>query len=56
METSTEKKLPVSNNLMQVESAHVPPESILNEELETLFIASIQTLNAVIKSVEKMKF
>ena len=44
METSTERQLPESNNLMQVESAHVPPENMLNEELETLTIASIQTL------------
>ena len=36
METSTEKQLPVSSNLMEEKSAHVPPENILNEELETL--------------------
>ena len=44
METSTEKQLPVSNNLMEAKSAHVPPENMLNEELETLIMASIQTL------------
>ena len=44
METSTEKQLPVSNNLMQVESAHVPQKNMLNEELETLIMAFIQTL------------
>ena len=44
METSTEKQLPVSNNLMEVECAYVPPENMLNEELETLIMASIQTL------------
>lgn len=29
---------------MEVEPMHAPPENILNEELETLIIASIQTL------------
>ena len=43
METSTEKQLPVSNNLMKEESTHVPQENMLNEELETLIMASIQT-------------
>ena len=43
MGTSTEKQLLVSNNLMEVESAHVLPENMLNEELETLTMASIQT-------------
>ena len=28
---------------MEKESAHVPPENILNEELESLIMASIQT-------------
>ena len=28
---------------MEEEPMHVPPENILNEELETLIIASIQT-------------
>ena len=40
METSIQKQLPESNNLIQVESA----ENMLNEELETLIMASIQTL------------
>ena len=43
METSTEKQLPVSKNLMEVESLHVPPGNMLNVELETLMV-SIQTL------------
>ena len=29
---------------MEVESAHVPPENMLKEELEALIMASIQTL------------
>ena len=29
---------------MEEESAHLPPENMLNEELETLIMASIQTL------------
>ena len=29
---------------MEEESAHVPPENMLNEELETFIMASIQTL------------
>ena len=29
---------------MEEESAHVPPENMLNEELETLIMACIQTL------------
>ena len=41
---------------MEEESAHVPPENMLNEELETLIMACIQTLNGVIKNAEKMKF
>ena len=44
METSTENQLPVSSNLMEEESAHVSPENMLNEELETLIMAFIQTL------------
>ena len=44
METSTEKQVPASNNLMDVESAHAPSENMLNEELETLIMATIQTL------------
>ena len=41
---------------MKVEPMHVPPHNILTEELETLIMASIQTLlNAEIKNVEKMK-
>ena len=28
---------------MEEESAHVPPKNMLNEELETLIMASIQT-------------
>ena len=56
METSTEKQLPVSNNLMEVESAHGPPENMLNGELETIIMASIQTLKRSNKNVEKMKF
>ena len=43
-EKQTEKQLRVSSNLMEEESAHVPPENILNEELETLIMASIQIL------------
>ena len=31
----------ISNNLMEEKSAHVPPENMLNQELETLIIASI---------------
>ena len=44
LETSTEEHVPVSSNLMEEESAHVPPEIMLNEELETLIMAFIQTL------------
>ena len=44
METSTEKQLPVSSNLMEEEPTGVPPGNMLNEELETLTMASIQTL------------
>ena len=29
---------------MEAESAHVPPKNMLNEELETLIMACIQTL------------
>lgn len=29
---------------MEVEPMHVPPKNILNDELETLIIASIETL------------
>ena len=29
---------------MEEKSAHVPPENMLNQELETLIMASIQTL------------
>ena len=41
---------------MEVEPMHAPPENILNEELETLIIASIQTLKRSNKNAEKMKF
>ena len=44
METSTEKQLPVSINLMEEISAHVPPENMLNEQLERLIMASLQKL------------
>ena len=44
METSTEKQFPVSSNFMEEEYTHVPPENMLNEELETLVMVSIQTL------------
>ena len=53
METSTEKQLPVSNNLMEVESAHGPPENMLNGELETIIMASIQTLKRCNKKCRK---
>ena len=56
MEISTEKQLQVNINLMEEESAHVPPENMLNEELETLIMASIQTLKRSNKNLEKMKF
>ena len=49
MDTLTEKQLPVNNNLMEVESPHLPPENILNEELEIKDVEKI-------KNVEKMKF
>ena len=39
MKTSTEHL-----NLMEAESSDVPPESMLNEELETLIMASMQIL------------
>ena len=52
METG-EKQLPVSNNFMEEESAHVPPENMLNEELETLIMVSIQTLKSSNKKCGK---
>ena len=55
METG-EKQLPVSNNFLEEDSAHIPPENMLNEDLETLIMASMQTLNVAIKNVEKIKF
>ena len=56
METSTEKQFSVSSNLMEEESVHVPPENMLNEEIETLIMASVQTLKHSNKNVEKMKY
>ena len=56
METSTEKQFSVSSNLMEEESVHVPPENMLNEEIETLIMAPIQTRKRSNKNVEKMKF
>ena len=53
METSTEKQLPVSNNLMEAESAHGPPENMLNGEPETIIMASIQTLKRSNKKCRK---
>ena len=53
MEISTEKQLPVNINLMEEESAHVPPENMLNEELETLIMVSIQTLKSSNKKCGK---
>ena len=44
MESSTEKQLPVSNNLLKVEFVHVIPEKMLNEKVETLIMASIKLL------------
>ena len=41
---------------MEEKSAHVPLESMLNEEYETLIMASIQTLKHSNKNVEMMKF
>ena len=38
---------------MQVEPAHVPPENMLNEELETLIMASMQTLKCSNKKCGK---
>ena len=38
---------------MEVEPMHAPPENILNEELETLIIASIQTLKCSNKKCGK---
>ena len=46
----------VSSNLMEEESAQVLPEDMLNEELETLAMASIQTLKQSNKNAEKIKF
>ena len=56
MEISTEKQFSVSSNLMEEESVHVPPENMLNEEIETLIMASVQTLKRSNKNVEKMKY
>ena len=56
MEASTEKQFSVSSNLMEEESVHVPPENMLNEEIETLIMASVQTLKRSNKNVEKMKY
>ena len=36
---------------MEVESAHVPPENMQNEELETLIVGSIQILNTLVPDV-----
>ena len=44
MESSTEKQLPVSNNLLKVEFVHVIPEKMLNEKVETLIMVSIKLL------------
>ena len=41
---------------MEVKSPHVPPEKILDEELETLIIAAIQTLECSYKNKEDMEF
>ena len=41
---------------MEVKSLHVPPENILQGELETLIIATIQTLNVVIKIWKILNF
>ena len=41
---------------MEEESAQVLPEDMLNEELETLAMASIQTLKQSNKNAEKIKF
>ena len=41
---------------MEEESVHEPLKNILNEELETLIMASIQTLKRSNKNLEKMKF
>ena len=51
MKTSTE-----NFNLMEVESVDVPLENMLNKELETLIMASIQKLKHSKKNVEKVKF
>ena len=56
METSTEKQFSVSSNLMEEESVHEPPENMLNEEIETLIMSSVQTLKRSNKNVEKMKY
>ena len=56
METSTEKQFSVSSNLMEEESVHVPPENMLNEEIETLIMSSVQTLKRSNENVEKMKY
>ena len=55
MERSAEQQSPVSNNLMEEESAHVPLENMLNGELETLIMASIQTLKLSNKKCRKDK-
>ena len=53
METWTGKQLPVSNNLIKEEPAYVPPENMLNEELQTLNMAFIQTLKCSNKKCGK---
>ena len=53
METSIEKQLSVSNSLMEEKSVHVPPKNMLNEEIETLIMASIQTLKRRNKKCRK---
>lgn len=41
---------------MEVETLHVLPENIKHGELETLIIATIQTLECSYKNMEDMKF
>ena len=53
METSIEKQLSVSNSLMEEKSVHVPPKNMLNEEIETLIMASIQALKRRHKKCRK---
>ena len=51
---TTEKQSPVSKNLVEEESAHVPPENMNN--LKHSPWLPHKHLNAVIKNVKKMKF